>query len=76
VDADDLAAVLRRHQASRGLNSTEAAVLADVLAGNIEAARPLSNPVRVALGRLRNAALVTHDDTPQLTDDVAFSLML
>lgn len=75
IDPHELAAVLRRHQAARSLTAQEADVLYAVARGDFHARNP-SNPETVAVGSLRNAGLLTRDDDPRLTADVAFSLML
>lgn len=68
LDPDSLKVMLRRHQARRGLNLTEARVLARVLAGSLDEGK-LGNADMVALNRLRNAGLVTETDVV-LTRDV------
>lgn len=69
----EVKALLRRHQARRGLGLSEARVLADLLAGRLDTTK-LSNPNQVALARLANAGLVELEDEPRVSEDLDFGL--
>lgn len=75
VDDEELERLSRSRYARARLSLTEARVLAAVVAGGD--ARPLQgNAKQVALASIRNAGYVSDDDSPSVSDDVAFSLML
>lgn len=68
-------ALARSRYARKELNLTEARVITHIIRG-ADRRQLQGNAQQVALGRLRNAGYVTTDETPCLTDDVAYSLLL
>lgn len=67
--------LLRKHLARRGMNLTEARVLARTLAGTLDEGK-LGNAETVALNHLRVAGIISTATPPHVTDDVVTGLLL